>query len=103
MDDLVEFLRAELDNDAEEAHEALKRTTTTRRWVQGEWVEDTLQPPEWRRSVWPPARVLREIDAKRHTLVRCEEALLSGNEMLVHFAQETLREMALPYQGPRPK
>lgn len=44
-----------------------------------------------------PARVLAEIEAKRRTLVRCEEALLSASPMLVHFAKQTLREMALPY------
>lgn len=44
-----------------------------------------------------PARVLSDVDAKRRTLARCEEALLAANPMLVHFAQETLREMALPY------
>lgn len=45
------------------------------------------------------AFILAEVDAKRRTLLRCEEALLTGNPMLVHFAQETLREMALPYAG----
>jgi hypothetical protein len=44
-----------------------------------------------------PARVLREIDAKRRTLIRCQEAMLAANPMLVHFAQQTVREMALPY------
>jgi hypothetical protein len=44
-----------------------------------------------------PERVLRNIDAKRRTLVRCEEAMLAANPMLVHFAKQTVREMALPY------
>lgn len=44
-----------------------------------------------------PTRILREIDAKRRTLVRCEEALLSASPMLVHFAQQTVRDMAQPY------
>jgi hypothetical protein len=68
MDDLVEWLRAQLDEDERVAQDALKRATTTRRWIGGEWVEDVVQPPEWRRSVWEPARVLREIDAKRQLL-----------------------------------
>ena len=97
MDDLVQWLRAQLDDDDQEAQDALKRTTTTRRRIGGEWVEGTVQPPEWRRSVWGPARVLREIDAKRRTLIRCEEAMLSANPMLVHFAKQTAWEMALPY------
>lgn len=44
-----------------------------------------------------PARVLREIDAKRRTLIRCEEAMASGMPVLVHFARQTLREMALGF------
>jgi hypothetical protein len=45
-----------------------------------------------------PARVLREIDARRRTLIRCEEEMLSGIPRLVHFAKQTVREMALPYE-----
>ncbi|MGW8719655.1 DUF6221 family protein [Streptomyces althioticus] len=48
---------------------------------------------------WDPARVLREIDAKRRTLVRCQEAMLSASPMLVHFAKQTVWEMAQPYAG----
>jgi Family of unknown function (DUF6221) len=46
---------------------------------------------------YDPARVLAEVAAKRRTLVRCEEALLSANPMLAHFAEQTVREMAMPY------
>ena len=66
--DLVVWLGQQLDEDQREAEEALRRTTTTRRWIGGQWVEDTVQPPEWRRSVWDPARVLREIAAKRRRI-----------------------------------
>ena len=45
-----------------------------------------------------PARVLREVEAKRRTLVRCEEAMLSANPMLVHFAKQTAWEMAQPFR-----
>lgn len=68
--DLVAFLRARLDEDEQTAREALKRTTTTRRMIRGEMVEDTVQPSEWRRSVWPPARVLRDVEAKRRIVER---------------------------------
>ncbi|MDL5205110.1 DUF6221 family protein [Streptomyces sp. ALI-76-A] len=71
MDELVQWLTAQLDEDQQAAEEALKRTTTTRRRIGGQWVEDTVQPPEWRRSAWSPARVLREIDAKRRILAEC--------------------------------
>ena len=46
---------------------------------------------------WDPARVLREVDGKQRTLIRCQEEMLSGIPRLVHFAQQTLREMALGF------
>lgn len=98
MEDLVLWLGQQLDEEQRAAEEALKKTTTTRRRIGGQWVEDTVQPPEWWRSAWSPARVLREIDSKRRTIIRCEEAMASGNPMLTHFAKQTVREMALPYR-----
>lgn len=68
MDDLVHFLRTCLDEERAAAETALKRTTTTRRMIGGEMVEDTIQPPEWRRSAWSPQRVLAELDAKLRVL-----------------------------------
>lgn len=68
MDELVRWLGEQLDEEQHAAEDALKKTTTTRRMIGGQWVEDTAQPPEWRRSSWSPARVLREIDAKRQIL-----------------------------------
>ncbi|MFI5985025.1 DUF6221 family protein [Streptomyces sp. NPDC051555] len=44
-----------------------------------------------------PTRVLAEIEAKRRTLIRCQEELMAGMPRLTHFIQQTLREMALPY------
>lgn len=44
-----------------------------------------------------PARALADVDSRRRILVRCEEELLSGIPRVVHFAQETLRDMARPY------
>ncbi|MEH0417857.1 DUF6221 family protein [Streptomyces sp. B21-083] len=41
-----------------------------------------------------PARVLRDIDGRRRTLLRCQEAMPAANPMLVHFAKQTVREMA---------
>ena len=104
MDELVDFIRARLDEDQQAAEEAQKKTTTTRRRVGGEWVEDTVQPPEWRRSVWPPARVLREIDAKRRVVDLMEGMLAAarGDSEVDHYgglgaAEDTLELLALPY------
>ncbi|MBQ1166187.1 hypothetical protein KBZ21_50210, partial [Streptomyces sp. A73] len=70
MDDLVAFLRARLDEEAEEA-----RATTQGEWV---WSREFVTPPgDHHRTVGPlepgdawfiarhsPARVLAEVDAK---------------------------------------
>ena len=95
MDDLVQFLRDRFDEEMAEAQAAEKRTTTTRRMIQGQWVEDTVQPAEWRRSVWPPARVLREVEVKRRMLGRIEShALLMGRD---EIHGDLMRLLALPY------
>ncbi|MGF2208993.1 DUF6221 family protein [Streptomyces albidoflavus] len=44
-----------------------------------------------------PARVLAEVEAKRRTLIRCEEELMAGAPRLTHFIQQTIWEMSLPY------
>lgn len=97
MDNLTAFLSMMLDEEEEAARDALQRTTTSRRMIQGQMVTVTNRPPAWRTSLWTPERVLAEIDAKRRTLVRCREEMPSGIPRLAHFAQQTLREMALPY------
>jgi hypothetical protein len=40
------------------------------------------------------ARTLRDVQARRKTLVRCQEEMLSGIPRLVHFAKMTAWEMA---------
>ncbi|MGW9058885.1 DUF6221 family protein [Streptomyces sp. NPDC055733] len=128
MDDLVVWLRAQLDEDERTARAACEYAEAE--WRLDEDGETVLWwPPEphiaekerekglpvvsdrWRGqtiesggvhlaphiALHDPARVLREIDAKRRTLIRCEEAFLSANPMLVHFAKQTAWEMAQPY------
>ncbi len=69
MDDLVAWLRAQLDEDERTAREAEQRQTVSRRMIGRRVVEVPNQPlPQWRQSVWPPARVLREVEAKRRIL-----------------------------------
>ena len=105
--DLVEFLTARLDEEQAAAEEALRRTTTTRRMVRGQWMEDTVQPPEWRRSAWPPARVLAEVDAKRRALTRhrqcgtgighCDDGGHAWDEEDGPRGCADLADLALPY------
>lgn len=47
-----------------------------------------------------PIHILAQINEKRRTIVRCEEAMRSGAPMLAQFARQTLREMARPYESP---
>lgn len=105
MDDLVQWLGKQLDDERNAAEDALKKVTTTRRWIGGQWVEDTVQPPEWRRSAWSPARVLREIDAKRQVLAlhhRAQPKWCAACDIPAGFPGPpdgcaTLRLLALPY------
>lgn len=115
--DLAAFLRARLDDDKQTARAAAPGPWA---WIDPggsvtqALVSTAVRPPQMilpsaSKDVYPsvhdaqyiarhdPARVLREIEAKRRTLVRCEEAMLSASPMLVHFAQQTVWEMALPY------
>lgn len=127
MGDLVEFLRARLSEDEQTAYATtpdpvatiagkfeadarhLRAELAAGKSDRGAYDEGQADALHWAATVLPErmpplsvygqARVLREIEAKRRTLVRCEEALLSANPMLVHFAKYTLWEMAQPYAG----
>lgn len=101
--DLVQWLRAQLDEEQAAAEDAQRKTTTTRRRIGGQWVEDKVEPPEWRRSVWDPARVLREIEAKRHALDHYEECAraakggVSAYRLAAGAVLMQIAIMALPY------
>ncbi|MET7331050.1 DUF6221 family protein [Nonomuraea sp. NPDC005650] len=41
-----------------------------------------------------PARTLRDVQARRATLVRCQREMLAGIPRLAHFAKMTVWEMA---------
>lgn len=127
MEDLVRWLSTQLDTDAEKARTACEYASPDWH-LDEEFGETVLWwPPEphiaekerekglpvvsdrWRGETvgrriaphiaeWDPARVLREIDSKRRTLIRCEEEMLSGIPRLVHFAKQTVREMAAVYE-----
>jgi hypothetical protein len=103
--ELVEWLRAQLDEDERVAREALHRQATTRRMIGRRMIEETIQPiAAWRTSVWPPARVLAEVDAKRRILDQCAgladmgfvgSAWTPGD--MSELAAQALSLLALPY------
>lgn len=108
MDDLIAFLHARLDEDTE----AARRAGDSSRQIgetgvivatEGDRAEECASA-NWAGIAehivrHDPARVLAEIDAKRRTLIRCEEALLAANPMLIHFAKQSLLDLARPYAG----
>ncbi len=85
-----------LDEDEQAARVALNRTTTTRRMIRGQWMEDTVQPPEWRRSAWSPTRVLAEVAAKRKRLAELSVAIEAGHDSY-DLASTLLPYELLPY------
>lgn len=103
LTDLVTWLRAQLDDDEAEAREALKRRTTERRMIQGRMVDVRNQPmPEWRRSVWPPERVLAGIDAKRRIITAIYDRKTWRDDPPAQFIDldietRVLELLALPY------
>ena len=115
MDDIARWLGQQLDEDERIAQAAPRGPWSAEvsgsivagdggRMVPSVGGAQDGQPIRWREVpavehilAHDPARVLREIDAKRRTLIRCQEALLSPSPMLVHFAKQTVREMAIGY------
>ena len=97
MDDLARWLRAQLDED-ERIAEAARQGFWTEVIASGYLGLQVAVGEARHIAVHDPARVLREIDAKRRTLVRCQEEMFCGIPRLVHFAKQTVREMAAVYK-----
>jgi hypothetical protein len=99
MDDLITWLRAQLDDDERVAQEAISwtwRPELTNEFVSAEHI-----------ARWDPARVLAEVEAKRRILDLHEQAVPDGHDQMgyrfacEHCAQTTpcptLRLLAQPY------
>lgn len=109
------FLEARFDEDETEAREAIRRTTITRRMVGGKMVEIPVRPVTvWGpRSIWPPERVLVDVDAKRKIIdahpagrdhpedadycLECGPATRDGKWF--GYPCETVRLLMLPFAG----
>lgn len=105
---LVRFLRARLDEDEQAAHAAFSgQADPENGWgaERSEWYRHTTITPHVgmiHEAVqadhvvrWNPARVLREVEAKRQLIEMCAESLGSYEES--GFATQTLMRLALPY------
>lgn len=95
MDDLVLWLGVQFDEDERIARAADTNLSKLTGWIEIEYPETKADEAHAMRH--SPARVLRDIDGKRRTLIRCQEAMFAASPMLVHFARQTLREMALSF------
>jgi hypothetical protein len=121
MDDLVTWLRAQLDDD-----ERVARAADSGRWLpedkgitfeyraddfhdgeaQARLVADT-RANQWHIARWDPARVLAEVDAKRRILDRYEDALarqqdpehsqVAAHVQVEEYEDWILPSLALPY------
>ena len=110
MDELLAFVHARLDELEDAA-----RCAPGPEWWEDEKVYkwgDDAEPEVWCRKgliakisreaptapehilLNDPARILRDVEARRTTLIRCQEEMLSGIPRLVWFAKMTVWEMA---------
>jgi hypothetical protein len=115
VDELMEFVHARLDEEEQAA-----RVATEGPWRLGEPLpyadpgggfiiesdrDEVAGPGHSGGGVWKPldaqyivrhdpARTLRDVQARRKTLIRCQEEMLSGIPRLVWFGKQTVWEMA---------
>jgi hypothetical protein len=94
VDDLVQWLRIQLDDEAEAARAAMDRESD---WW---WGDDAGTPAERHIARHDPARVLREIEAKRD-LLRFAEGIHDHHETfttgVASRLEDTLRLFAAAY------
>ncbi len=90
MTDLVAFLRARLDEDEAEARETADADAEFWSDVKGDGTYFDR---------FGPARVLREVEAKRVIIAECEPRARAGIGAARMAAQRTLRILATVYRG----
>ena len=116
MDDLITFLRARLDEDAAAAHDSGSALvawltyrddagqmlyTTVASGGEGDWDVwvangQELPAPASARVVYDPARVLREVEARRAILARYEDCLTRMEDP--DYSAVTARDQAREYE-----
>lgn len=97
-DAILAFIRLCLNEDEDEARDAKERTTTSRRMLNGQMQTVTTEPAAWRRSVWPPDRVIADIAAKRRQLDIIETMLGEDPATTGMYAHQLLQAHAAAYR-----
>jgi hypothetical protein len=97
--EMVKFLHVRLEDTENEAKSAQDVRSDYHAWHQT--LDLTAAGMDDREALlittWSPARILAEVDAKRRTIIRCEEEMLSGIPRLVHFCEQTIKDMVRAY------
>lgn len=125
MDDLITWLRAQLDDDERVAHECLQAPADrlgvqlgTYRWEareDGVWCRNYLVAPRVSDedgahiARWDPARVLAEVEAKRRIIERYEDCLarqedpdyssIAAHGQAAEYEDWVIPALAQPYAG----
>jgi hypothetical protein len=104
MDDLVTWLRGQMDEDERLAREAASQSTTA--WEYGEYPAEADHIPVAEHiERWDPARVLAEVDAKRRILDLVEQDVMRALDTqdpefvdgYVTAQEDAVKLLALPY------
>lgn len=94
VDDLIAWLRQQLDEDERVALEALAECPG----IDGRWVPTTNRPSHVHEAHWDPARVLAKVKADRRILDECVRTL--EFEDYGHWlAEQVIQALAQPYAG----
>jgi hypothetical protein len=102
VDELVEWLRVQIDEDERVAREApfALDDESWPFWTDVDDQDDYRTANQWR-DRFKPARVLREVEAKRRILGRCIQARadqgIYSEDGQAAVAEDVLKLMALPY------
>lgn len=107
MDELLAFAHARLDEEVQAARACVEEVGGTRAGDPNPDGSGVAERDDYPSYPWgageaelayaarmQPARTLRDVQARRKTLVRCQEEMLSGIPRVVWFARMTAWEMA---------
>lgn len=95
MDELVTWLRAQLDDDERVARQVMAEPVGF--YIEAETDATNIMTVGAYIHRWTPKRVLAEVDAKRRVIETCAFWLYEDDRGIDPCASSTLRLLALPY------